>query len=262
MPAAKNANADAANMVKDATQRAEAFAADTQKVMGEQLEKLSKGLESTSTFNRESVDAVMKSTEITTKAVEGLNAEMVGYSTEGEVMQLAAAKDLTTTEDAHLAIINAKTAALFSAAGEVGAAIAERPAQEQAALRSYGKMLGIAFQLVDDALDYSGDSAKLGKSVGDDFREGKITLPVILAYRRGDAAERAFWARAIADGDIKDGDLEHAMDLMQGHKAIEATLERARHYGTIAKDELAIFQDCEAKAALIDVVDFCIGRVN
>ncbi len=181
---------------------------------------------------------------------------------EGEVMQLAAAKDLTTTEDAHLAIINAKTAALFSAAGEVGAAIADRPAQEQAALRSYGKMLGIAFQLVDGALDYSGDSAELGKSVGDDFREGKITLPVILAYRRGDAAERAFWARAIADGDIKDGDLEHAMDLMQGHKAIEATLERARHYGTIAKDELAIFQDCEAKSALIDVVDFCIGRVN
>lgn len=181
---------------------------------------------------------------------------------EGEVMQLAAAKDLTTTEDAHLAIINAKTAALFSAAGEVGAAIADRPAQEQAALRSYGKMLGIAFQLVDDALDYSGDSAKLGKSVGDDFREGKITLPVILAYRRGDQAERTFWERVIAEGDIQDGDLERAMALMQNHKAIEATLERARHYGSIAKDELAIFQDCEAKAALIDVVDFCVGRVN
>ncbi len=181
---------------------------------------------------------------------------------EGEVMQLAAAKDLTTTEDAHLDIINAKTAALFSAAGEVGAAIAERPAQEQAALRSYGKMLGIAFQLVDDALDYSGDSAQLGKAVGDDFREGKITLPVILAYRRGDDTERAFWEKVIANGDIQDGDLEHAMGLMQNHKAIEATMERARHYSTIAKDELAIFPDCDAKTALIDVVDFCVGRTN
>jgi octaprenyl-diphosphate synthase len=181
---------------------------------------------------------------------------------EGEVMQLAAAKDLTTTEDAHLAIINAKTAALFSAAGEVGAAIAERPTQEQAALKSYGKMLGIAFQLVDDALDYAGDAAKLGKSVGDDFREGKITLPVILAYRRGDETERAFWERVIAEGDIHDGDLDHAMGLMQVHKTIEATMERARHYGTIAKDELAIFPDCEAKTALLDVVDFCIGRAS
>jgi len=181
---------------------------------------------------------------------------------EGEVMQLAAAKDLTTTEDAHLEIINAKTAALFSAAGEVGAAIAERPAQEQAALRSYGKMLGIAFQLVDDALDYAGDSKKLGKSTGDDFREGKITLPVILAYRRGDRSEREFWQRAIAQGDIRDGDLEHAMGLMQTHKAIETTLERARHYGCIAKDELAIFPSSPAKTALLDVVDFCISRAN
>ena len=138
----------------------------------------------------------------------------------------------------------------------------ERPQQEQAALRSYGKMLGIAFQLVDDALDYSGDSAALGKSVGDDFREGKITLPVILAYRRGDEDERAFWERVIADGSIEDGDLEHAMALMQRHSAIETTLERARHYGSIAKDELAIFQDCEAKQALTDVVDFCVGRVS
>src|SRR5690606_32930611 len=104
---------------------------------------------------------------------------------EGEVMQLAAAKNTATTEDEYLAIINAKTAALFSAAAEVGAAIAKRPAEEQAALRSYGKNLGIAFQLVDDALDYGGDSTRLGKSVGDDFREGKITLPVILSYRRG-----------------------------------------------------------------------------
>ena len=111
---------------------------------------------------------------------------------EGEVMQLSAAKNTATTEDEYLAIINAKTAALFSAASEVGAAIATRPSDEQNALKSYGKNLGIAFQLVDDALDYSGDSARLGKSVGDDFREGKITLPVILCFRRGNEQERAF----------------------------------------------------------------------
>jgi octaprenyl-diphosphate synthase len=181
---------------------------------------------------------------------------------EGEVMQLAAAKDLTTTEDAHLAIINAKTAALFSAAGEVGAAIAERPAVEQAALSSYGKMLGIAFQLVDDALDYSGDTQKLGKSVGDDFREGKITLPVILAYRRGSDAERAFWRRTVADEDVGEDDLATAMRLMQTHNAISATLERARHYGSMAKDALAIFPESEAKSALLEVVDFCTSRAN
>jgi len=149
-----------------------------------------------------------------------------------------------------------------AAAGEVGAAIAERPTEEQAALASYGKMLGIAFQLVDDALDYSGDSAKLGKSVGDDFREGKITLPVILAYRRGSDEERAFWRRTIADGDITDADLDQAMSLIQSHNAIKATLERARHYGSMAKDALAIFRESKAKSALLDVVDFSTSRAN
>ncbi len=119
---------------------------------------------------------------------------------EGEVMQLAAAKNTATTEDEYLAIINAKTAALFSAAAEWGAAIANRPAPEQAALKSYGRNLGLAFQLVDDALDYSGDSDRLGKAIGDDFREGKITLPVILSFRRGSDTERSFWRRTIVDG--------------------------------------------------------------
>jgi octaprenyl-diphosphate synthase len=179
---------------------------------------------------------------------------------EGEVMQLSAAKNTATTEDEYLAIINAKTAALFSAAAEVGATIAQRPAEEQAALRSYGKNLGIAFQLVDDALDYSGDSARLGKSVGDDFREGKITLPVILSFRRGNEQERAFWKRTLTDGQINDGDLEHAASLMKRHKAIEATFERARHYGSIARDALEIFPDSDAKQALAGVVDFCVSR--
>jgi octaprenyl-diphosphate synthase len=179
---------------------------------------------------------------------------------EGEVMQLAAAKKTSTTEDEYLTIINAKTAALFSAAAEVGAAIAKRGVEEQAALRSYGRNLGIAFQLVDDALDYSGDSARLGKSVGDDFREGKITLPVILCFRRGGEEERTFWNRALGGGDIADGDLERAIKLMRKHSAIEATLERARHYGTIAKDALAIFRPDRHTRALTDVIGFCIER--
>src|SRR5262249_48463797 len=151
---------------------------------------------------------------------------------------------------------------LFSAAAEVGSAIAERPVEEQAALRSYGRNLGIAFQLVDDALDYSGNSTRLGKSVGDDFREGKITLPVILCFRRGSDPERAFWKRTPGDGNIADGDLEHAIALMKKHNAIDATLERARHYGAIARDALAIFPGGPTARALTDVIGFCITRAN
>ncbi|MBX9925237.1 MAG: polyprenyl synthetase family protein, partial [Hyphomicrobiaceae bacterium] len=143
-----------------------------------------------------------------------------------------------------------------------GGAIAERPAEEVNALRSYGRNLGIAFQLVDDALDYGGDSSRLGKSTGDDFREGKVTLPVILSYRRGNDDERAFWRRTISDGDLRDGDLEQAIALMRRHKAIEATLERARSYGSIARDAMGIFRDSPQKSALTDVIDFCIDRSN
>ncbi len=181
---------------------------------------------------------------------------------EGEVMQLAAAKNTATTEDEYLSIIDAKTAALFSAAAEVGAAIAQRPAIEQAALKSYGRSLGVAFQLVDDALDYAGDAGKLGKSVGDDFREGKITLPIILCHARGTIEERAFWKRTLTDGEIADGDLEHAISLMRRHKAIEATFERARHYGEIAREALAPFPASAPKRAMLDVVAFCVARAH
>lgn len=179
---------------------------------------------------------------------------------EGEVMQLIAANNTATTEDEYLSIINAKTATLFSAATESGATLCDRPPEEHAALRSYGKNLGLAFQLVDDALDYSGDSRSLGKATGDDFKEGKITLPVILAFRRGDQTERAFWNRTISERQIEDGDLEHAMSLMTKHNALEATFERARSYGTIAHDALAIFDDGAEKAAMLDVIAFCIER--
>jgi octaprenyl-diphosphate synthase len=181
---------------------------------------------------------------------------------EGEVMQLSAAKNTATTEDEYLAVINAKTAALFSAAAEVGATIAERPAAEQSALRSYGRNLGLAFQLIDDALDYSGDAERMGKSVGDDFREGKITLPIILCYRRGSDETRFFLKRTLEDGDIRDGDLERVIATMQSCDAISDTIERARHYGSIARDALAIFSDGPVKDALLEVVDFCIERAH
>jgi len=181
---------------------------------------------------------------------------------EGEVMQLIASKNTETNEDEYLAVINAKTAALFSAAAEVGAVLANRSKTEQAALRSYGKNLGIAFQLLDDVLDYSGDQDQLGKSVGDDFREGKITLPVVLSYRRGSDENRKFWRRVLQDGDVQDGDLEQAISLIRKHGAIEDTVERARHYGSIANDALAIFPETNYKAALLDAVAFCIDRAH
>ena len=120
--------------------------------------------------------------------------------------------------------------------------------------------LGLAFQLVDDVLDYGGKSAKLGKNIGDDFREGKITLPVVLAFRRGTEAERAFWRRALERGEIGDGDLEHAIGLMNKHRALEDTIERAHHYGAMARDALALFPSSPMKSALEQVVAFCLAR--
>jgi octaprenyl-diphosphate synthase len=181
---------------------------------------------------------------------------------EGEVMQLAAAKQLDTTEDAYLAVIRAKTAELFAAACEVGPVLAARPDAEVAACRSFGMNLGIAFQLVDDALDYGGSKARLGKNVGDDFREGKVTLPVILAFRRGNAEERDFWRRALEAGETDDTELDRAIGALARHGAIEDAVERARHYGAIAKDALALFPDGEGKRALLEVVDFCVARAH
>ena len=120
--------------------------------------------------------------------------------------------------------------------------------------------LGVAFQLVDDALDYGGKSAKLGKNVGDDFRDGKITLPVVLSFRRGTDSERVFWRRTLEDGDATDQDLDTAVSLMIKHRALEDTIKRARHYGSIAKDALALFPNSTMKNALTEAVDFAIGR--
>ena len=179
---------------------------------------------------------------------------------EGEVMQLAAAKNTATTEDEYLAVIRGKTAELFAAASEVGPVIANRPKAEQTASRSFGMNLGIAFQLIDDVLDYGGKAAKLGKNVGDDFREGKITLPVVLAFRRGNDAERDFWIRTLERGEIGDGDLDKAIAMMRRHGAIDETIDRARHFGVVARDALAPFPDSPWRSALLEAVDFCISR--
>ena len=181
---------------------------------------------------------------------------------EGEVMQLAAAKNTATTEDEYLAVIRGKTAELFAAASEVGPVIANRPKAEQTASRSFGMNLGIAFQLIDDVLDYGGKAAKLGKNVGDDFREGKITLPVVLAFRRGNDVERDFWIRTLERGEVADADLDHAIGLMTKHHALDDTMQRARHYGAMAVDALALFPSSPMKSALEQVVAFCLARSN
>src|SRR6516225_7511976 len=195
------------------------------------------------------------------KALEILSSAAAVIA-EGEVMQLAAAKNTATTEDEYIAVIRAKTAELFAAAREVGPALCGRQKAEQAASRSFGMNLGITFQLVDDALDYGGVSARLGKNIGDDFREGKITLPVVLAFRRGSDSERAFWRRTLEEGDATDADLEHAIGLMMKHRALEDTIQRARHYGAIATDALALFPASPMKEALEETVEFCICRSN
>ena len=179
---------------------------------------------------------------------------------EGEVLQLTTQNDLTTSEERYLDVIGGKTAALFAAACEVGAVVADRPAAEAAALAEYGTNLGMAFQLVDDALDYSADQVKLGKTVGDDFREGKITLPVLAAYHAGSAAEQAFWTRTIEQSEQDDTDLDHALLLMQRRGALTATLDRARRFADAAKRALDTFPPSELRLCLQGIADYTVSR--
>lgn len=181
---------------------------------------------------------------------------------EGEVLQLGAAQNLATSEAEYMRVIEAKTAALFAAAAEVGPVIAGQPDAIKKAARTYGMELGLAFQLVDDALDYGGSSADLGKDVGDDFREGKITLPVVLSVQRGTDEDRAFWKRCLEGNDIQDGDLDHAIELMRKYDALPETVERARSYGAGALKALEQLPAGAHVDALAEAVDFCISRVN
>lgn len=179
---------------------------------------------------------------------------------EGEVAQLTAQRNVETSEDRYLEIITAKTAALFAAACQIAAIVAEREAPAEAALEAYGRHLGIAFQLVDDAIDYVSDADTMGKDVGDDFRDGKITLPVILAYARGNEEEREFWRLAMRGRANGEAELARASALLQSTHAVADTMARARHYGARAIDALAGFTNGPAKAALIETVEFAIAR--
>ncbi len=179
---------------------------------------------------------------------------------EGEVDQLTAQRHIETSEDRYLSIIGAKTAALFSAACRISAVVAERSEAEERALEDYGRNLGIAFQLVDDAIDYDSEAAEMGKGKGDDFRDGKMTLPVILAYARGNAEERQFWQDAIAGFRIEDLDLAHAVTLINRHDAVSATRERARLYASRAIDAIAGFPAGEARSAMAEAAEFAVSR--
>lgn len=179
---------------------------------------------------------------------------------EGEVNQLTAVRRVDLAEDRYLEIIDAKTAALFAAACRVAAVVAERSEAEEAALDAYGRNLGIAFQLVDDAIDYTSDAGTMGKDAGDDFREGKMTLPVILAYARGSEEERSFWRDAISGIKSSDADLDHACSLIARHGAVEDTRARARHFADRAIDALSIFPDGKARQAMTEAARFAVAR--
>jgi octaprenyl-diphosphate synthase len=179
---------------------------------------------------------------------------------EGEVDQLTAQRRIETSEDHYLGIITAKTAVLFAAACQVAAMVAERDETVEQGLDAYGRYLGIAFQLVDDAIDYASSAETMGKGVGDDFRDGMVTLPVILAYARGSDTERTFWRDAIEGRRASDEDLAYAITLLRKHNAIDDTIARARHYGQRAIDALGPFPAGKAKAALVEAVEFAISR--
>jgi octaprenyl-diphosphate synthase len=179
---------------------------------------------------------------------------------EGEVEQLTAQRQIDTDEDHYLEIISAKTAALFAAACRVTPVVAESSEDAELALECYGRNLGIAFQLTDDVIDYASDAATMGKGVGDDFRDGKMTLPVILGYARGSDADRDFWRSAVRGERVSDADLAEAIALLKSTDALSETVERARHYARRAIDALAMFPTSKAKSALIEAAEFAVAR--
>lgn len=181
---------------------------------------------------------------------------------EGEVLQLTAAQDLRTGEDIYLQVVRGKTAALFSAATEVGGEIAGADPAQVAALFDYGDALGIAFQIADDLLDYGGTSAAIGKNTGDDFRERKLTLPVIKAVAKATAEERAFWVRVIEKGQQGDGDLEQALEIMARHGAMEAARDDALAWSARARAALAPLPDHPLRGMLDALADYVVARLR
>lgn len=181
---------------------------------------------------------------------------------EGEVLQLTAASDLATTEAIYLQVVRGKTAALFSAATQVGGVIADASETQIDALFDYGDALGIAFQIADDLLDYQGDAASIGKNVGDDFRERKLTLPVIKAVAQATSQEREFWERTIGKGRQQNGDLEHALTLMHKYGTLQATQADATRWANKAKSSLAVLPDHPIRTMMYDLADYVVSRVT
>lgn len=181
---------------------------------------------------------------------------------EGEVLQLTAAQDLATTEAIYLQVIRGKTAALFSAATEVGGVIADAPEDQVRALFTYGDALGVAFQIVDDLLDYGGSAAAIGKNIGDDFRERKLTLPVIKAVSLADATERAFWVRVIEKGQQDESDLAQAIAIMTRHGTMQMARADALAWAAVARDSLAVLPDHPVRDMLRDLADYVVARIS
>lgn len=181
---------------------------------------------------------------------------------EGEVLQLTASQDLGTTEEVYLKVVRGKTAALFSAAMEVGGVIAQAPEALVRALYDFGDALGVAFQIVDDLLDFQGDVGAIGKNVGDDFRERKLTMPLIKAIARSNTQERAFWERTIAKGKQTDADLETAVALLHKHNALSDTATEARAWAAKAQEALAPLPDHAVKDMLSDLANYVVERIK
>ena len=181
---------------------------------------------------------------------------------EGEVLELSNDKDLKINEDVYFEVINGKTASLFSAACQVGGISANGSSKEIEALKSFGTNFGMAFQLIDDAIDYSSTNEKLGKNIGDDFKEGKITLPIILAYLRSNNEEKLFWERTIVNLDQSKDDLNKAILIMQKYDCILDTIDRARHFANVAIDSLCIFENNEYRKSLMDLIKTSLNRFN
>jgi len=201
-------------------------------------------------------------TETNNMRVLAILANASATIAEGEVLQLTAAQNLATDEGIYLQVVRGKTAALFSAATQVGGVIAAAPDAQVQALFDYGDALGIAFQIVDDLLDYQGDPNATGKNIGDDFRERKLTLPVIKAIAKGDAAERAFWTRTIEKGKQEEGDLEHALSLLNAHGTLDETKAEALAWAEQAKTALNTLPDHELTQMLRDLADYVVARIS
>lgn len=201
-------------------------------------------------------------TETNNMRVLAILANASATIAEGEVLQLTAAQNLATDQGIYLQVVRGKTAALFSAATQVGGVIATAPDAQVQALFDYGDALGIAFQIVDDLLDYQGDPNATGKNIGDDFRERKLTLPVIKAIAKGDAAERAFWTRTIEKGKQEDGDLEHALSLLNAHGTLDETKAEALAWAEQAKTALNTLPDHELTQMLRDLADYVVARIS